>query len=220
MECRDPATHHRPRRRAVRGAGIPTALTAIALLVAACGGRSGSSGVANVTSTNTAHSSSSQLSRHDAASHGDGYAGAPAYAQCIRTHGIADFPDPDRSGNIDLKGLHPGPGSDLDPDDPRSQAAAKACEALRPTGFSPGSDSVSATARRRAQARALRFSRCMRSHGVPNFPDPDSDGGLSAHSIRSAGLGPASPQFRTALTACGHDQPGNLHVSGPAGSGS
>src|SRR6516165_208039 len=35
----------------------------------------------------------------------------------------------------------------------------------------PGSQSL--------RADSLKFSRCMRSHGVPNFPDPANDGGLS-----------------------------------------
>jgi hypothetical protein len=37
------------------------------------------------------------------------------------------------------------------------------------------------------------FSACMRSHGVPNFPDANTEG-----SIQAAGIDETSPAFRTA----------------------
>ena len=55
-------------------------------------------------------------------------------------------------------------------------------------------------------ARALQFSECMRSHGVPNFPDPTSGGGIQISS--GSGVDPASPQFRTAQKACQKSFPG------------
>ena len=55
-------------------------------------------------------------------------------------------------------------------------------------------------------ARALQFSECMRSHGVPNFPDPTSGGGIQISS--GSGVDPASPQFRTAQKACQKYFPG------------
>ena len=59
----------------------------------------------------------------------------------------------------------------------------------------------------------------MRAHGLPNFPDPDSNGRLSIQSMHSAGLGPASPKFQTALKACGQDTPGNIAIATPGGGG-
>lgn len=47
-----------------------------------------------------------------------------AFSQCMRAHGIHDFPDP-TSGGIRL---HAGPGSDLDPGNPRFAAAQQACQ--------------------------------------------------------------------------------------------
>jgi hypothetical protein len=50
-------------------------------------------------------------------------------------------------------------------------------------------------------AQGIRFASCMRSHGVPNFPDPTTSGrGISFK--RSAGTG--SPAFNAAQSACGH----------------
>ena len=47
-----------------------------------------------------------------------------AFAQCMRSHGIADFPDPTGNGLH----LHVGPGSDLDPTNPQFQRAQTACQ--------------------------------------------------------------------------------------------
>ena len=46
----------------------------------------------------------------------------------------------------------------------------------------------------------------MRSHGVPNFPDPIPDGDLSLE--RNSGINPQSPSFQAAQTACSKFQPG------------
>jgi len=60
--------------------------------------------------------------------------------------------------------------------------------------------------------RALAFAKCMRGHGVPNFPDPTlgpSTGAGAALALRgmvfafSGGLDPRSPAFRQAAAACG-----------------
>lgn len=56
------------------------------------------------------------------------------------------------------------------------------------------------------QQEAVRFSDCMRSHGVPTFPDPTT----SPHGFKQA-LDPSvahSPAFQSAYTACGHLLPG------------
>jgi hypothetical protein len=47
-------------------------------------------------------------------------------------------------------------------------------------------------------AKLLAYSRCMRSHGVPNYPDPVSNGtGISVELPDSS-----SPQFQAAQQAC------------------
>jgi hypothetical protein len=49
---------------------------------------------------------------------------------------------------------------------------------------------------------AVAFSACMRSHGVPNFPDPNGSGALSKETAQQ--LGVSSSQYQTAQTACAH----------------
>jgi hypothetical protein len=66
------------------------------------------------------------------------------------------------------------------------------------------------TASHQPGADAYRYARCMRSHGVPNFPDPHVS--VSAGSTRISQMAPASavdvPKFKTAQKACGGIIPG------------
>jgi hypothetical protein len=50
------------------------------------------------------------------------------------------------------------------------------------------------------QNAALAFARCMRSRGVPSWPDPDSSGGFPPSTKQIA---TANPGFQAARTACG-----------------
>lgn len=54
----------------------------------------------------------------------------------------------------------------------------------------------------------LAYSRCMRSHGVPNFPDPKQVGGGIQIAGSHGGVDPHSPAFTSAEQACRHLQPG------------
>jgi hypothetical protein len=67
------------------------------------------------------------------------------FSQCMRAHGIPDFPDPSGNG---LQ-LHSSPGSDLDPNNPTFQSAQKACAAkygLAGLGGGPQPGMIEATA--------------------------------------------------------------------------
>src|SRR5262249_57896822 len=46
------------------------------------------------------------------------------------------------------------------------------------------------------------YSRCMRSHGITNFPDPDSNGNLALDAGPGTGIYPNSPQYKAADRAC------------------
>jgi hypothetical protein len=58
--------------------------------------------------------------------------------------------------------------------------------------------------------KALAFSRCVRSRGVPNYPDPDSSGAIAKETAQQ--LGVSSSQLQAALNACQHLLPnaGNI----------
>jgi hypothetical protein len=51
-------------------------------------------------------------------------------------------------------------------------------------------------------ASAVAFSRCMRSHGLERFPDPESDGQLAK--VTPGQLGVSAAAYRTAHDACAH----------------
>lgn len=53
----------------------------------------------------------------------------------------------------------------------------------------------------------------MRSHGVPNFPDPSSGGGIQISS--SSGINPQSPAFQSAGNQCSKLLPGGGPLRGP-----
>ena len=76
--------------------------------------------------------------------------------------------------------------------------ATMACTALLATACGGGSSpAASATGGpTRAQA-ALAYPRCMRSHGVPDFPDPDSTGNFNLPNS-------VSPQESAANHVCNH----------------
>jgi hypothetical protein len=60
--------------------------------------------------------------------------------------------------------------------------------------------SGSAPSQTQLQQEALNYSRCMRSNGVPNFPDPQPGGGFVFRA--GAGVDPSSPAFEAARAKC------------------
>jgi hypothetical protein len=112
---------------------------------------------------------------------------AVAYAQCMRSRGEPSFPDPNSQGNFDIP-------ANVDPNSPSYLSANKACEHLNP------STPMTAAQQREVSSQALKWAVCIRSHGIPNFPDPV----VNANGMRLSGHGPAPtvPQFQAAQQAC------------------
>ena len=93
--------------------------------------------------------------------------------------------------------------------------------ALAACGFSGNSSEAASSGGPESPAVAadfLKFSRCMRSHGVPNFPDPTTGHGIQFTS--SSGLDPASPAFKSARSACKKVLPGGGPGNAPPPSAS
>jgi hypothetical protein len=188
--------------------GAGTALLATAALVAGCGGGSSRPGVASVAHDNGTGSSAAQSADTPAGS-GESLAVRPLgrvsysslvkYSECMRAHGVRDFPDPSPGGGLEL---HGGTGSDLNPSSAAFQSAQTACRSLSPKGR--GGARISPQDR----AKLLAFSACMRSHGVPNFPDPQFGTGGEVRITGQGNFKPSSPVFGTAQNACRSDLPG------------
>ncbi|HTW43590.1 MAG TPA: hypothetical protein VMD79_14890 [Solirubrobacteraceae bacterium] len=177
------------------------ALLSVALALAGCGGSSSPS-VAHLTSGKGASSAYPEGSSSVPESTTRHQQKEVDYAQCLRSHGAGEVPEPGSDRSI-VNGLGGGP----DPGPPQLKAAQQQCNKLLPSGGGP-----SPQVQQQAQERALKFAQCMRSHGEPSFPDPS--GGGSGH-IRIAGPGSGidlgSPQFKAAEQAC-------RRYFGPAGS--
>ncbi len=134
--------------------------------------------------------------------------GGPAlqFANCMRAHGVTNFPDPSPGGGIQI-----GPGSGINPQSPAFQAAQKACARYGPKGGGP--PRMTASGRR----KALAFAECVRAHGVPSFPDPSESPPAGARAVIAlrgmvfaftSSFDPRSPAFRRAAGACGLKLPG------------
>jgi hypothetical protein len=214
MQPVDTVTDSR-RRRAVVIPALATALAAVTVLVGACGS-SPSPGVANLAKSKTTASQTSTAGNSGApagtgagpstssggpgASHssfglalgnrGDGL----KLAACIRAHGVPNFPDPNSSGVFS--------GDSVDPASAPFQAALRKCRKYLGRGGGP-----TPAQQAQGQAQALKFSACMRSHGVTSFPDPQfhAGGGISISIKGGQGttLDPQSPIFQRAQKACG-----------------
>jgi hypothetical protein len=121
------------------------------------------------------------------------------FARCMRSHGV-NLPDPQSGGNGVFRQRLPG---NIAP--ARMQAAMKACQKELPNG-GPGNRSPAEQAKFRDAA--LKFARCMRSHGV-NVPDPQVNGGAGLLRLGPAsGVNPSSPAFQKAQQACQNLLPG------------
>jgi len=157
------------------------ALAAGVALLTACSGSSSSTGSATGQST--------------------AYQKALKYAQCIRAHGIPNFPDPNSKGQFIVQNGSSNPTSNV------SKAVAgtalKACRSLAPPSIAQGPSGPRGGGS--VTPNQLKFAQCMRSHGEPKFPDPASNGSITL----PKGMNPESPQFQTAEKACQSLMPSN-----------
>jgi hypothetical protein len=125
-----------------------------------------------------------------------------AYASCVRSHGVPNFPDPQKVSSADAP---PDPAAGdyvfqinsntIGVSQSVLQKAENACNYLQPNGGSATPAQVAGLF-----TKQLKFAACMRSHGVPGFPDPTSNGQSISYNI--PGSVRQSPQFATADRDC------------------
>jgi hypothetical protein len=189
-------TRHGTRVKRFRRAALTgIALASIAIFASACSSTSQSPSVASTGGGSTPSASSS--------AGGSAMQKALAYASCMRSHGVPNFPDPASNGQFQITS-----NEGVNINSPQYQNASKDCQSLAPAlGGSPGQN----------RTAALRFSSCMRSHGVPNFPDPNANGGFMIGA--NNGIDPNSPQYQNAQRACQKYMPGAASGGGTFVSG-
>jgi hypothetical protein len=124
-------------------------------------------------------------------------------AQCMRSHGVPDFPDPSPGGPSVIPNW-------INPRAPAFQTAEKACAKFLVGGSGQGSASES------RKLELLNFAKCLRTHGLPSFPDPTTSPprapALGSHTGNVIGIGgaylalpPRSPALTRAAAACGFE---------------
>jgi hypothetical protein len=129
-----------------------------------------------------------------------------AFSGCMRSNGVPSFPDP-LPGQVTVK--FPS-AQDLGVSTSVYQTAQNACQHLLPDGGSaPGQAEV------QQELSGMRsFSQCMRSHGVPSWPDPTVDSqGRPVFDLGRAGISQSqarSSQLTAKMSDCGHLLPRSL----------
>jgi len=120
---------------------------------------------------------------------------AYAYARCMRSHGVSNFPDP----KVHISGNQGSVGFAVNPSEtgsPKFTSAQKACNGILPA---PGNSRAEEQAHKQT---LLAFARCLRAHGVQDFPDPDVQGNLHLQAVTAAGVDVHSHAFLAAAQAC------------------
>ena len=190
----------------LRRAGCAAAaLLAAGALVAGCGaGGPTNGGIASLGShTSRAHTSASS------AGASEGHEASPesqaiAYTACMHEHGVPNFPEPQVTEHGSATSIKMAVPASLG-HNPKFKPAQEACRKLLPGG-GPGHQAALTPA---DQEQYLKAAACIRSHGVPNFPDPTFSGG-NVH-IEHQKLNESSPAFKTAVHDCESLIPGGVH---------
>jgi hypothetical protein len=90
-------------------------------------------------------------------------------------------------------------------------ALLAACSGSSPAGSGGSQDAGGpATSPAANSLKVLAFSRCVRAHGVPSYPDPDSSGGIVKETAQQLGVSDA--RLQAALNACQHLLPNTGNV--------
>jgi hypothetical protein len=161
------------------------ALALSALMLAAC-----SSGKASPPVAHLAGSADTTTSPNDA---------LHLVGECLRQHGLSSVPDPvvATDGPAEGKGILNKVALKAYSPSVVSQAITACGTAMANANIFSGQSSSGIT-QQELQAR-LALARCIRSHGVPNFPDPNPTTG---DVTPPPGLSKTSPSILGAIKAC------------------
>jgi hypothetical protein len=140
--------------------------------------------------------------------------GAPNLAismsRCMRANGVPEFPDPREGpngggvgwvGGLMITGTGTMVVEGVSLSGPAFVSAEKVCKEYMPPSGPPPAVSEG------QRVTALAQARCMREHGLPNFPDPTFSAGGGIDLNFGPGLNQQSPVFRQAAQKCGSLKP-------------
>lgn len=134
-----------------RAAAAVIAMTGVVLLLAACGGSRTATGASTAGSASARGSTEPESASVQML----------PFANCMRSNGVPSFPDPNNTGKFpDAHAL--GVSS------PLFQAALTKCKQRLPNGgIAPNQTQL-----HQQETALIPFAKCMRSHGVSDWPDP------------------------------------------------
>ena len=153
------------------------ALAVLATILAGCGGPSAGGG------NNGGNSSATARDK------------AVMFAECMRTNGVSGFPDPNASGQLTIDAV--ANGSSINTNSAAFKTALSVCKNLEPPGFTGPKVTP------QLRAARLAFAQCVRSHGVPDFPDPTPNGPLiDTRRIPSTNTSAGMSALHVAMSKC------------------
>ena len=181
--------------RTARAGGLAIVIAAYAIGVSACGGPDSGSAAAPVASLGTNRATSGRSTVTTAPKNNAGQS-LVEWALCMRRHGDPDQSDPTIDAHGVINVYIPGSAASLSdavhngtaPCNAYLAGAANALRAAMPAGKPPD------------QSQLVRFSQCMRENGVPNYPDPGTEGETN---FQGTGIDPNSPFVERATNVCG-----------------
>ena len=84
---------------------------------------------------------------------------------------------------------------------PAFKSAQTACQRILPPPINVSPTQL-AQQRQAREQHLLTFAECLRNHGIPNFPDPTSQGQLTPATVNAAGVDLHAPTVLSAATIC------------------
>lgn len=170
-----PRARYRCRRQA---GGLAATVAGATLLAAACGGSSAGADTFL----------------------GGTYTQSLAYAKCMRSHGVPEFPAPDGQGNFNNSQIE-----SIIQQDPHERGAFQSCRSLLPNEGTGLTVTQLQTMQEQNLRNAVKAAHCMRAHGIVNFPDPAGStqgSGINWQPVASAGLNLSTPSYAAAFKIC------------------
>jgi hypothetical protein len=175
-----PGTAHIALSRRVRGPACALLATCGALLMAACG--------------------SSTMPRAGTATGGGHSTALVSFSVCMRSHGVSDFPDPGAAieGPYNsIGGIAIPPAIDMR--SPAFQTGLGVCRSRLGAVFSrQGKPPITAS----LKASLIAHAQCMRTHGIPTYPDPAFPAGGGIEITDAPGVNPQSPAYLHSQAVC------------------
>jgi hypothetical protein len=114
----------------------------------------------------------------------------------MRKHGLAGYPDPQVTTNPDGSVATAVAGPANASAAPAFRSAQKACNGIllaQSSNNGPGGPS---------KQEFLAFAHCLHTHGIPDFPDPNTQGEITGQMLDASGVDFKAPSFLTAADAC------------------